>query len=394
MIYVSASQIDTFRQCPRKWAWQYIEHVPREEARAFALGSRVHEILEEYYISGKAPDTKEIWSWKKERKLFYPGAVALTMIKIPFDPRSEVELGFEEEVDGVTYVGKIDLNWVTAGVLEILDHKTSSDPVKWGKTEEALEHDTQKIVYSAIGLIKIHPELMGVNFCLNYGCVDAKPQKSKLVCAAYATREEAIDLFYTEIHPIAKKMTELKLEKKNPMELPYNTHACETFGGCQHKARCNLTAGERVKGIIMGNILMDQLIAKSKVPVTETETEELPAVGPPDKPITRGKLQVNKVSTSKPKLGAKTPPVVVKCPESAYDEFKAKQGKESTTTNAPGTTNVVNVVPGYDRPAKEINYSKVSAGIGYLAGLAVAGNKDITDEINKVKNDILDELGN
>ena len=53
--HVSASQITTFRDCPRKWYFDKIVKVPRVSTAATELGSAVHEELEHYLKEGRNP---------------------------------------------------------------------------------------------------------------------------------------------------------------------------------------------------------------------------------------------------------------------------------------------------------------------------------------------------
>lgn len=45
---LSASQLKTFTLCPRKWAFDKRDRVPRPDTQN-PLGTRVHEILEAWY---------------------------------------------------------------------------------------------------------------------------------------------------------------------------------------------------------------------------------------------------------------------------------------------------------------------------------------------------------
>ena len=45
-LYVSASEIEVFDLCPRKWAFSYIENKRPPSNDSAALGTRVHAILE------------------------------------------------------------------------------------------------------------------------------------------------------------------------------------------------------------------------------------------------------------------------------------------------------------------------------------------------------------
>jgi CRISPR/Cas system-associated exonuclease Cas4 (RecB family) len=52
----SASQIDAYSQCPRKWAWRRLDGIKTEPKPSLALGIAVHEQLEHYLAEGKELD--------------------------------------------------------------------------------------------------------------------------------------------------------------------------------------------------------------------------------------------------------------------------------------------------------------------------------------------------
>ena len=52
---LSASQIETFSNCPRKWAWRYLEGVEDEPNKSAELGRAIHAELEKY-LRGESID--------------------------------------------------------------------------------------------------------------------------------------------------------------------------------------------------------------------------------------------------------------------------------------------------------------------------------------------------
>ncbi|MCB9637238.1 MAG: PD-(D/E)XK nuclease family protein [Sandaracinus sp.] len=60
----SASRVNTYLDCPRKWAFRYVEHVPPESrSAAMALGRAVHSALEHFHLElldGQKPEPKDV----------------------------------------------------------------------------------------------------------------------------------------------------------------------------------------------------------------------------------------------------------------------------------------------------------------------------------------------
>jgi len=46
---LSASQINTYLACPRKWYYEYVEELPKEETFALVRGTVVHSVCEEFF---------------------------------------------------------------------------------------------------------------------------------------------------------------------------------------------------------------------------------------------------------------------------------------------------------------------------------------------------------
>jgi hypothetical protein len=364
-IHISATQLTMFLTCPRSWAWSYIARVPRERALALELGIRVHEILEAYYRGEAMPDRSEIWRFNPGEKIYYPGKIADSMLNaaIPRQP-SAVEVQFDKHLDGVHYTGKIDVLQRHANRIEIFDHKTSSSPAKWGKTPDDLLKDIQRNLYCWAA----REDYLPVNFALNYGCTDGKPQKAKLVKAASSLDDS---YFLNEIHPTAKLMVELKEQKTNPLDLPPEPAACGMFRGCPHKERCALTTRDRVKGIIMANSMIAELLEKSKAAAkaAPVKPEAAPPLGPPEKaPVVEAKAEP-KVEAKPKRTRAKSAPKV----ETVQVENVPVENVRIETASMP-------------------NLVQVAAAIGELAGIAKGAAPEIKNEIEDLKLGILENL--
>jgi hypothetical protein len=295
-VYLSATQIDNFKRCPRLWAWDKIARIPRTPHQATELGSRVHDILEAYYQRKGTPDPTETWRFKPDSKLFYPGQIAASMISdaIPASAvdKLQAEMEFKTEINGIVYVGKIDVHWVEycpdyrMNILHVVDHKTSSDPAQWGKKESDLENDTQRILYAKAGL-ELYPEVEKVVFTLNYGSTKLQKSKNYTVshsALAYEIRHD----FETKIEPFARYMVEQKTAGTDPLKLDPNPSACGVFGGCPHVDRCQLSTKQRIGALIMGDSsYVNDILARAKAKKAETGAEPEPKpettpVNPPE----------------------------------------------------------------------------------------------------------------
>jgi DNA-binding FrmR family transcriptional regulator len=402
-VYLSATQIDNCRRCPRRWAWEKIEGIETPKAQSLELGSRVHDILEAFYQGKGSPDLRETWRFSPESPIFYPGEIASSMISnaIPAGAMSKLhaEMMFTDKTigakHGIIYVGKIDVHWLADSALgrliEIVDHKTSSDPKAWGKKEEDLKNDVQNILYSRAGL-EMYSDADAVRFTLNYG--STKLQKSKNYHCSYTiVREQAIEVFEREIEPIAIAMAEWKRAGVHPLELEPNPDACGDFRGCPHRERCELSTEQRIKGLIMSTqgSLVERLKAKAKAGKAETVEE---GINPPEKAEEK-KVEEKEVETKNPDVGKAIEGAVGRAVQNAAEKVleshmekvleekpvETKKRKPKKKTADP----VDEPIP-YTLTDKAKAFATLRESLGFLGGatLVLSTSEDATEQILKV----------
>jgi hypothetical protein len=140
----SPSSVETFAGngkdkagCPRRWAARALGGV-KMETDAQRFGTKLHEIAEKFLLTRETPDQT-----CKEGRLFNEGIPHLPKRKLlPNEIEGEVSFVF----DGVPWIGYYD--WKLFDEREIGDHKTSSDPKKWGLTSTDLPTNLQACTYA------------------------------------------------------------------------------------------------------------------------------------------------------------------------------------------------------------------------------------------------------
>ena len=136
--HVSASQIKTFRDCPRKWYLPKIVKLPSPSTAATELGGQVHAELEAWLRDGT------------EFSATLAGEIAKSGAHlVPVARPVEIELSLADRIpisdSPVKVVGFIDALYPHDAL--ILDHKTSSNK-RYTKTARELAHDVQLILYA------------------------------------------------------------------------------------------------------------------------------------------------------------------------------------------------------------------------------------------------------
>lgn len=245
--HLSASQLKTADECPRKWYWQKIIGVRVPETGAMTLGKAIHSELEGWARGSDAP--------------LSPLAAA-GLVHLP--PRSEALLA-ESPLEqpsltlrGIPFLGYIDLAAPPGAwrdVPAIVDHKTTSD-FRWAKTPDALSTDPQAVAYARWAAMRYY----GAG--LAEGAIDAHPATDTgdrtvdvrfvyyRTRGAIATKPVDVTFKVRDLAPqwerFGKTVDAMKRYAEVPeteaRAVPANLSACDMFGGCPHRARCGAIA--------------------------------------------------------------------------------------------------------------------------------------------------------
>lgn len=234
--HVSATQMEQFVDCPRKWFYAYPlgQRPPQTEAQG--EGERIHKQFEDHYLLNTTP-TK-------------PGV--LNLLADPITPRRDgpailiehpksYALGLS--ISGVPVKGRIDL----------LDHSDTRHPKIWDwkscksfyytKTRDELETNLQLTVYG-LWAFDEWPEAAFVTYHHGYvlkGDVPAHARGYKIVQTDALSRGFVQDL-KPHLETIVEEMKVVATETE-PARVRANSAACDKFGGCPYRDRCPLWVG-------------------------------------------------------------------------------------------------------------------------------------------------------
>jgi hypothetical protein len=245
--HVSASQIATFRMCPRKWFFRYYRpDIQEEPDPALELGTAVHGALEAHYETGTLgpitppPDADE----KVRASYAYAAESAADLVKHPdLPPRTgDVRVEFPRsyqlgiEAAGVPVKGRIDVLWATGpDSVRVHDHKTLSS-WKRAKTAEELEHDVQCGIYGKYVVEKI-PAVQSVTY--SHGQVWTKGVGADVVVTRPLTRDEVLAKYTASVEPTVRQMADV-YALENPDDVPYDAGQCNAFNRlCPYYAVCD-----------------------------------------------------------------------------------------------------------------------------------------------------------
>jgi hypothetical protein len=224
-IFISPSQMASFRDCPRKWAFDKLDCVPRRETKATAAGTAIHKEVEDYYRHGTVPESRE--------------AQALLAHLPPRGPDVEVEVEFSfawPYTKNVMVHGIIDL--VHRPTHRVMDHKTSANLDKALKTPDDLALDAQAAVYgTAYRVMTGHRGDVGLQW--TYVQRDAPkrapPPTIPVVKVQSLTEVEAA---FGHWRSTVDELVQIRRRGGKAADVRADTSTCYKYGPCQYRDLC------------------------------------------------------------------------------------------------------------------------------------------------------------
>lgn len=264
LTHVSASAIQCFHDCERKFFDRYVLKEREPGTDATDLGTAIHDVLESYVRDGKAIDQDT-----PEGRI---AAGALPYIPAPNTPSIACEISLDElplrDPCALPFKGFIDLLDTRGAIPVLTDYKTSSNLKKYAKKPEELKTNLQLVIYAThvfdnypcdvLELRHIYlqtkgetggaPATSGPN-SLEVGSKaptvsvkgSAFPSNPVGVCLevkALITREEAKAFFDNNVRPVVKAMLEASQGKASTLKK--NMSFCFSYGqACSAYSSCS-----------------------------------------------------------------------------------------------------------------------------------------------------------
>jgi hypothetical protein len=228
----SPSQLADFKLCKRLWGWKKLDGIKLPSKASAELGTRVHDVLEQWLGKGKEIDTSTP-----------EGAIAASGIQHlpPPSKELEIEAWIELTTDVMPYVGKVDLSFKNpkTGRIVVNDHKTTSS-FGWARTEEELKEDPQALIYAAEAMDRHKVDEIELQwlYMRTQGAPKSKPVRLTIL------RDEVEKGIAKHVDPLGVEMLEAHRTGKKALDLPPTISACSAFGGCGYRNHCNLTVAD------------------------------------------------------------------------------------------------------------------------------------------------------
>lgn len=216
----SASQIETYVTCPRKWAFIKIDRIEAPQNEAAALGGRVHDILEDFVGKGIEIDFDT-----EEGQIIQPG---LKLLPIPGTPGLSLEGWFSIQFGAAAYVGYKDIQIIspTGDRPQVKDYKTTGS-FTWKKSPKELLEDIQAGIYAADAMVKTGWEEVDLEWIYfrTKGGRKAEPTAVRIY-------RPHVNKILTRIDGIAQEMIEIREKGLRALEVRPDYSGCSKFGGC------------------------------------------------------------------------------------------------------------------------------------------------------------------
>lgn len=246
-IYVSPSQLATFKECRRKWAYRYIDGIKAPPKKEQEFGLEGHKRNEGWLRNAKHVGDDDV------------GLVCQQGIKPGYMPTPASDLLIEAKLEIPILDGKAKMIGYVDCVLpprQVGEAKIWTMPVchdwkftkdlRWAMTPSELFEDSQAAVYTYWLQRKYDAAKVvarWVYFCgrLNSKSQDGRPRTPRGVKKVeLAFTKSEVEANWQREMEIARQLVETKIKYKKADDVPPNELHCDAYGGCDHRERCPL----------------------------------------------------------------------------------------------------------------------------------------------------------
>lgn len=284
----SASQVDTYRDCPRKWAFDKIDRVPRVTHESAKLGSDVHDLREKWLRDGILPDGDDYASLCARAGIEHlpmPGVATVegqVIKKAPHVSKDAFWIGYIDFFIGdqgvAGYYPPERSDWPSVdGVPLVGDHKTTANKSYIKTIDYLLDEDPQGAMYAMYAM-----DRMGASHVDLFWHFIVKTKKPRPVPVRVRATRPRIEASYEKVLIDAGTMKNIfETPGIKAMDVEPDPTACDMYGGCPHRnsGRCQLTMTQKIGALKMGTGDLEAKLLAQMGGEPAPTTETLPASG-------------------------------------------------------------------------------------------------------------------
>lgn len=228
LIHYSASQLEVFSRCNLKWWWKYIGGFTVPSSASQEYGVELHAQLESWINDGTTPADQRIASALYRLKEH-------GIVRGP-DLLSEREMRRAIHIPEREMVGFVDLTFLgNQKRPRVWDLKTTSDLRRYAKTDYQLRENAQLCIYAYDTLHTVAPDAQAVEVAHLY--VQSRGKIASEVVTVDLDRP-SVEKRWGGLLRVIDEMEQVRQER-DPARVPHNEMACNDYGGCPHRVRCN-----------------------------------------------------------------------------------------------------------------------------------------------------------
>lgn len=222
----SASAIQEFVNCPRRWWQGYVMGARQPATAAMQRGTDIHALVEHYFEKGVVPESP----YKKIVDS------ALVHLPKPGEPGLEVEKWIEVPTfeGGPVIRGRYDFILWQRAVPLVGDTKTTSD-FRYVKTPAQLATNIQLNIYGTHVLAEA-PECESVDLMHVY--MRTRGAAKTVPSAARVSREQVETVFASTVETIKEMVALVRAMPASIDDITPNTASCDMYGGCFYRPQC------------------------------------------------------------------------------------------------------------------------------------------------------------
>lgn len=247
----SATQVSKYEDCPRRWGWEYLDKLKPPKPKSMQFGLDGHAWLEDFVASPEMPPDGEFFNVTAPGRRLWPEMT-----------NPQIEAMFKMDLNGVPFMGYMDLTWVDTSV-HVMDHKFTSSIKKYSKSAEDLLDDVQATLYvpAAHYLHGTDPDTIPVDLHWVYYS-SKQPYDGKHVHLRVMEEDVAPRIDKTLM--TAAEMQAVKAAGLRARDMEPNWDACFHYGPCPFRSNCEM---EEKMGT--GNSILSKL--RNKAPSASVE---------------------------------------------------------------------------------------------------------------------------
>ena len=231
--------------CQLRWWFERVQGLRPEQDTAQSDGEKGHALLAEYFRTGASPKGrvkmgKAVTAAILKGELPNPGPDMLVESRFDGRPQRDAEgnwIPVDRDktlwIGGVPWDGFVDLRFRRDGLVHVIDHKFSSDPLTYGKKSSDLINTIQLPVY-VLDSLRIWPDAKTFRISHHYV---AKTGTLSFFRDAVVGLDEVLER-KSAIEALVPQMQSIA-QVTNQRDVPFNRKSCSAWRGCPHQSICH-----------------------------------------------------------------------------------------------------------------------------------------------------------